>query len=153
MKLLQSYLVALACLAAAPGLDGVAQEAQPAKSSSRIEYDLKSTMTENVRSTQAEDLEAMMKTLHPQSPVYETTRQSVSQVFGKNLQLKYELVSLKFLAVDGDYALARIRQRTTRTPPESFRNNEIDMIVVFKQDDKAWKIWNQTVLEIKYLSP
>jgi hypothetical protein len=153
MNRLCFYVVALACLAVLPRATGLAQETAKSKSGGGIEGELRKLMTENIRSTQTEDLEAMMKTIHSNSPVYESTRQSVSQVFGKGWKLKYELLSLKYLMTDGDYAIGRVRQRTTKTPPEDFRNNEIDMIVVFKQEDRTWKFWNQAILEVKFISP
>ena len=95
----------------------------------------------------------MMRTIHSGSPLFQQTRQQVAQIFGKGLGLKYQLVSLKYLATDGDYAFARVRQRTTKTPADSFKNNEIDMILAFRKEDDTWKIWNQAILEIKYLEP
>jgi hypothetical protein len=145
--------VALTCLVVGPRGTAPAQEGQASRSPAGIEGELKATVAENVRSTEAEDIEAMMKTIHSKSPSYQSTRQQLSQVFGKGLNLKYELLSMKYLAKDGDYAFARIRQRTTKTPPENFRNNEIDMMVAFKKEDGTWKIWNQAILEVKFLSP
>ena len=146
-------LVVLIGLTVAPCRTTLAQDAPASRSPAGIEHDLKSTMTENIRATEAEDLVAMMKTIHLNSPVYNSTRQAVSQVFGKYTGLKYELISLKYLAVDGDYAMARVRQRTTMNPPVKFRNNEIDMIVAFKKEDRNLEIWNQAILEVRYLSP
>ena len=117
-----------------------------------METELRKTMQENIRSTEAENLDSMMRTIHSGSPLFQQTRQQVSQIFGKGLGLKYQLVSLKYLATDGDYALARVRQRTTKTPADSFKNNEIDMIIAFRKEDDTWKIWNQAILEIKYLN-
>ncbi len=145
-------LVVVGSLIVVPLLRTLAQDTPASRSAVRIAYDLRAAMTENIRSTQAEDIEAMMHTIHSKSPLYEPTRRQVSQIFGKLKGLQYELVSLKFLAVDGEYALARIRQRTTMTPLKDFRNNEIDMIMVFKQEEGTWRIWNQASLEIKYLN-
>ncbi|MGC8644082.1 MAG: hypothetical protein ACP5XB_29835 [Isosphaeraceae bacterium] len=152
MRLRRICLVVLGCVIVVPLLRALAQEGPASRTAARIAYDLRATITENIRSTQAEDLEAMMKTIHSKSPLSQPTRQQVSQIFGKVTGLKYELVSLKFLTVDEEYALARIRQRTTKIPIENFRNNEIDMIMAFKREGGAWKIWNQAILEIKYLN-
>jgi hypothetical protein len=152
MRLRRNFLVVLGCLIVVPLLGALAQDEPAVGSAARLEYDLRAIMTENIRSTQAEDLESMMKTFHSQSPLYDSTRRQVSQIFGKVKGLKYELVSLRFLAVDGAYALARVRQRTTREPIEDFRNNEIDVIMAFKREGGAWKIWNQATLEIKYFN-
>ena len=146
--ILASAFLLLALPMAAPAQQAPAKKASPA-----METELRKTMQENIRSTEAEDLDSMMRTIHSGSPLFQQTRQQVSQIFGKGLGLKYQLVSLKYLATDGDYAFARVRQRTTKTPADSFKNNEIDMIVAFRKEDDTWKIWNQAILEIKYLEP
>ena len=158
MRLLSPCLIASACLLPALPAGVLAQERVITKSagapvSAAIEAELRKTMTANISTTQAEDLDAMMRTIHSGSPLYQQTRQQVSQIFGRGLGLKYELLGVKYLATDGDYAFGRVRQRTTKTPPAGFRNNEIDMIVAFRQEDRTWKIWNQAILEIKYLNP
>ena len=35
----------------------------------------------------------MMKTIHSESPMYETTKKQVSQIFGKGLNLNYDLLN------------------------------------------------------------
>jgi hypothetical protein len=143
-----SALLIIAQPAPAPAQQAAAKKAAPA-----IEGDLRKTMQQNIRSTEAEDLDSMMRTIHSGSPLFQQTRQQVSQIFGRGLGLKYQLVSFKYLATDGDYAFARVRQRTTKTPANGFKSNEIDIIVAFRKEDDAWKFWNQAVLEIKYLEP
>lgn len=142
-----------ACLLLALPMAAPAQQAPAKKASPALEAEIRKTMQENIRSTEAEDLDSMMRTIHSGSPLFQQTRQQVAQIFGKGLGLKYQLVSLKYLATDGDYAVARVRQRTTKTPADSFKNNEIDMILAFRKEDDTWKIWNQAILEIKYLEP
>jgi hypothetical protein len=149
------FLLALASafLIDAPRGSAPAHQSPDRKAVPALETELKKTVEQNIRSTEAEDLDAMMKTIHSGSPLYRTTRQQVSQIFGRGFNLKYQLVSIKYLATDGEFAFARVRQRTTKTPADSFRNNEMDMIVAFRKEDDSWKFWNQAVLEIKYLSP
>jgi len=92
----------------------------------------------------------MMKTIHTQSPVYLATKQQTASVFA-NYDLRYELLSFKFIGIDGRYAVARIKQRTTKEAGPAFRDNEIDMIPVFRKENGQWKYWNQVILEINYL--
>lgn len=131
---------------------GLAQTTPARKASSDIEAQIKSTVLENLRSTQAEDVEAMMKTIHSDSPLYQQTKDQITKIFGKGLNLKYELLTFRYIATDGDYALARIRQRTTGAGGPNFRNNEIDMIGAFRKEGETWKFWNQAILEVKFLS-
>jgi hypothetical protein len=154
MRLRRSLPLTLAstCLLLALATAAPAQQKPATKASASTETDLRKTMLENTRSTEAEDLDSMMKTIHSGSPLFQQARQQVSQIFGKGLGLRYQLVSFKYLSTDGDYAFARVRQRTTKTPADTFRNNEIDMIVAFRKEDDTWKFWNQAILEIKYLN-
>lgn len=112
------HLLALACLILVERSGALAQEKSEAKGSTGVEAQLKDAMMENIKSTQAEDADATMKTIHSKSPVYQASKKQVSQIFGKHMGLKYELISLKHIATDGDYAIARVRQRTTQTPPQ-----------------------------------
>ena len=130
-----------------------AQEKTVLESAKDVESQLKDAMLENIKSTEAEDIEGTMKTVHSKSPLYQATKKQLSQLFGKHRGLKYELLSLKYLATDGDYAIARVRQRTSQTPPVNVKNNESDMIVAFRKEGNIWKFWNQAILEFKFLKP
>src|SRR5271157_6533968 len=121
-------LLALACLVLVQRPWALAQEKTVAESDKGIEAQLKDAMLENIKSTQAEDIDGTMKTIHSKSPLYQSTRKQLSQMFSKHLGVKYELISLKYLATDGDYAIARVHQRTTQTPPVNIKNNETDII-------------------------
>ncbi len=146
-------LLALACLVQGPAPGVLAQERKPAETAKGIEAQLKDAMLENIKSTEAEDVDATMKTIHSRSPFYQASKKQVSQIFGKHLGIKYQLVSLKYLATDGDYAIARVLQRTTQSPPVNIKNNESDMMVAFRKEGGTWKFWNQALLEFKYLKP
>ena len=74
--------------------------------------------------TEDEDVDGTMKTMHSKSPLYQATRKQVSQMFGKHLGLKHELISLKYLATDGDHAIARVLQRTTQPPQSTSRTTK-----------------------------
>jgi hypothetical protein len=131
----------------------LAQEKKAVESAKDIEAQLKDAMMENIKSTEAEDINATLKTIHSKSPLYQASRKQVSQMFGKHLSIKYELVSLKYLATDGDYAIARVLQRTTQSPPVNIKNNERDVIIAFRKEGGTWKFWNEALLEFKYLKP
>src|SRR4051794_9536288 len=118
-----SLILASGFLLLALPMAGRAQQAPAKKASPAMETELRNTMQANIRSAEAENLDSMMRTIHSGAPLFQQTRQQMSQVFGRGLGLKYQLVSLKYLATDGDYALARVRQRTTKTPADSFKNN------------------------------
>jgi len=147
------HLLALSCLVLGQRPAALAQEKTAAESDKGIEAQLKDTMLENIKSTEAEDVAGTMKTIHSKSPQYQSVRKQLSQMFSKHLGVKYELISLKYLATDGDYAIARVLQRTTQTPPVNIKNNESDIMVAFRKEGGTWKFWNQALLEFKYLKP
>ncbi len=153
MKRCHPILSMVACLLALSGPYARAQEKATAETSKDIETQLKETMLDNIKSTEAEDMHGTMATIHTKSPFYQATRKQLSQLFGKQRGLKYELVSLKYLATDGDFAVARVVQRTTQKPPATIKDNESDMLVAFRKEGKSWKFWNQALLEVKFLKP
>ena len=87
------HLLALACLVLGQRPCALAQEKTAAEGAKGIEAQLKDAMMENIKSTEAEDVDGTMKTIHSKSPLYQATRKQVSQIFGKHLGLKYELIS------------------------------------------------------------
>ncbi len=147
------HFLALTCLILGQRPYALAQEKTADESDRGIEARLKDVMLENIKSTEAENLVGTMKTIHTKSPLYQPTRKQLSQLFSKHPGVKYELISLKYLTTDGDYAIARVLQRTTQTPPVNIRNNETDMMVAFRKEGGTWKFWTQALLEFKYLKP
>jgi hypothetical protein len=111
---------------------------------------LRNVVLKNEQAAQAEDAKALMATIDPQSPAYATTQQENSFVFA-TYDLKYELLSFRYLGDDGEFAAARVKQKTTRTAGAAFRNNELDLLVIFRQENGQWKIWSQMVLNTKFL--
>ena len=153
MKWRHAGFIVIVCLVLAQSHCVLAQEKAAKTSHSAVESQLKEVMLDNIKSTEAEDIEGTMKTVHSKSPLYQATRKQLSQLFGKHLGMKYELVSLKYLATDGDYAFARVHQRTTKEPATNFKNNETDILVAFRKESGGWKFWNQVVLDIQFLKP
>ena len=100
--------------------------------------------------SEKENIEEYMKTVHSQSAIYSATKQTLQQLF-PSYDLKYELLNYTFIAVEGDYVLARVKQRTRKVSGPAFRNNIIDMIQIFKMENGIWKYWQQAILDIIYI--
>lgn len=111
---------------------------------------LREVVVKNMEATQTEDMSAILAMMHTKSPAYEPTKKQLPPLF-QAYDLKYELISFEFIGITGEYALGRTKQRTTRTKGPAFRNNEIDMIQIFKKQDGKWKYWAQSILSISYL--
>jgi len=113
--------------------------------------ELRDLTIQNMKACQDEDLDAAMSTLHSQSPAYLPTKQQTSILF-ENFDLKYELAAFKYIGQDGEYAVARIKQKTTKVAGPAFQNNVTDLIAVFRKENGHWKFWNQIILGTKYLN-
>ena len=105
---------------------------------------------ENLIATETENTRRMMGTVHTQSPLYKSTELQVVQIFEK-YKLKYELLSYKYISTDGVYSIVRVKQKTVKISGPKFINNEIDMFQVYRIENGKYKIWNQVILEMKYL--
>lgn len=112
--------------------------------------DLKNAVLDNFKHTKNENFDAVMGDIHTQSPAYLQTQQILQQLFPA-YDLQYELVSYKFIGEDNEYAYAKVKQKTQKISGPAFQNNEIEMLMVFKQEDGVWKIWTQANLSISYI--
>lgn len=112
---------------------------------------LRQVTLENFQAYEKEDIALIMETVHPQSPGYTATREFSARIFPE-YDIKYELLELHFIAKDGEFAIARTKQKTTKVSGPQFRDNIIDAIVIFKQDGQKWKFWSQATLTIDYLN-
>lgn len=111
--------------------------------------ELEQVVKENMRATQAEETDAIMKTMHSESPGRAATKAQLPALF-ERFDLEYTLLKCEFVSISGDYAIMRVEQRTTKVDGAAFRDNIVDSLMIFKQDKGRWKIWTQTVLEISF---
>jgi len=112
--------------------------------------DVKSVILENFEHTKNEDFEAVMGDVHSQSPAYLQTQQILQQLFPV-YDLQYELVSYTFIGEDNEYAYAKVKQRTKKISGPAFQDNEVEVLMIFKKENDAWKLWTQANLAIEYL--
>ena len=104
----------------------------------------------NLNAGQQENLEAMLNTVHSQSPSYLMTKQEMIAIFD-NFDISYELTYYKYIGQDNDYAVARARYTTKKISGYAFKDNEVDTIHIFKKENGEWKIWSAAILDVKYL--
>jgi len=113
---------------------------------------LRGVVEENVRSYDARDTDAFLRTLHPQSPGYEATKAILSDQFREG-DINVTLVDYKYIGHDDEFAVARVKMKTVAPPGSTgFQSNVTDSIVVFHRDEfaRAWKLWSEDILGVQF---
>ncbi len=114
-----------------------------------VEAELKALVIENLRATRTEDLDAMLDTLHSESPNYLQIEKIANTLF-KTYDLNYDLLLFRYIGQDGEYAIARFKYSTEQVAGPEFNDNILDTIHVFRGENGMWKIWSQAILEIDF---
>ncbi len=125
--------------------------AQETANYQKISAILKNVVLENFDAYQNENISRVMETIHTLSPQYLLVKEAGTTIF-PTYDLKYELLTFKYLVTDGEYALARGMQKTSKISGPAFRNNIIEVIFIFKQEEGKWKLWNQAVLALEFVN-
>ncbi|MHC4717822.1 MAG: hypothetical protein ACYS5V_12690 [Planctomycetota bacterium] len=118
----------------------------------KLETEAKEVILKHLQAMQAEDMDAMVATFHPRSPNVAPTRMMTAKL-AQAYDLKYELLSLSYFGADKDYLAVRVRQKTTKVAGPGFRDNVVDVVHFLRKDGKRWRLWQATLLEIKFLHP
>ncbi len=118
-----------------------------------LENQLHTLVQEHFEALEAEDLQAIENTLHPDSLFLGQSLEIARQV-----STTYDLTYSPgkhwiFLAQDKDYAYARIEYLTRKLSGPSFADNAVDQLWAFRQHEGEWRIWSSTILNIDYLVP
>ena len=114
-----------------------------------VAAELKALVIENLRATRAEDLDAMLDTLHSESPSYSQIEKIANTLF-ETYDLNYDLLLFRYIGQDGEYAIARFKFSTEQVAGPEFNDNILDTIHVFREENGMWKIWSQAILEIEF---
>ena len=115
-----------------------------------ISASIKTNVLDNLHYFQAEDIEKSMSTMHSQSPSFLPTKNVMVQLFD-NYKLSYELLAFKYIGYDGDLAYVRVKQRTKKISGPAFKDNEVDMVQLFRQENGVWKLWAQATVEVVFI--
>lgn len=114
---------------------------------------LEAIITANIAATtkDSESIEDMMKTMHSGSPVALEMRTNMEQLFPV-VDMDTSLSAFNFIGKTSDYAIAKIKQKVVKiTGPAQFKSHESEQLIVFKQEDGQWKIWQISMLDMSFL--
>jgi hypothetical protein len=104
---------------------------------------------ENARAGVTEDLDAYMATVHPGSPLYDRTEDTLKEMFA-TFDLNFEFYDLTVTSLKPNEAKIHFSLLTRKRAGPDFRNNIVIGTMTLRPDDGVWKIYNQTVEDVQY---
>jgi uncharacterized protein YchJ len=103
----------------------------------------------NLAAMQKGDLDAVLATIHPESPAYLQTPELLGGIVGR-YQLAYDLEAAEIEQVGKSSIRVRFVQNTRRiSGPDDFPDSRIEGVHVLKRDRGRWKIWFTQVRSAK----
>ncbi len=115
-----------------------------------VEAALRQAVTGNLAAYDRKDAERSMGYIHSKSPDYEATKNALPGQF-KDLNVTTALVDFKYIGHDDEFAVARVKAKTTGKAETGFTNNIVDAIMIFHQENGQWKLWSEEILGIEML--
>jgi len=112
---------------------------------------LKAVIASNIAAVNDEDVDATLATIHRASPEFAATAEALAAHYD-GLDTSAELVSFSFMGHDDEFAVARVKIKTSEDGDTGFADNTVDMIVLFNQEDGVWKIWSDMPLGVELAS-
>jgi hypothetical protein len=93
------------------------------------------------------NLDDSMGFIDSKSPGYERTKKALPRQFDVGANTK--LVDFRYIGHDDEFAVARVKFKTSGKAGTSFVDNVADTLTVFHQENGQWKIWDQLVLGVE----
>ena len=112
--------------------------------------DYAAVIYENIRASNAEDMQAYMATIHPDSPAYATTEKMLGQVF-ETYDLSYRVSGINIVEENSREVQLSFVLVTRKINGPAFRDNQVSGVMILRKDGDAWKIYDQKVENIQYL--
>lgn len=114
-----------------------------------LQVQLRAVVTQSAASYHAEDVDGFMKFVHTKSPEYQSTRERLSKQFAE-LDVTATVSDFRLIGHDDEFAVARMKLKTVSNTP-GFTDNVVDQLVLFHQENGAWKYWGDYELGVELL--
>jgi hypothetical protein len=98
------------------------------------------------------DVRGAIGWVHTQSPIYLATKQAIESLVA-NFRFRSRVLDFSFIALSGDFAIARAKQEMRKVSGPAYRDHVLDSIYVFRREAGHWRIWQQAVLDMRFLEP
>ncbi|OCT11170.1 hypothetical protein A8709_05670 [Paenibacillus pectinilyticus] len=126
--------------------DGLSQTVYIAKTDQQIKH----VVQRQVDGSALEDVNAVLATIDPASPVYESTKAILTQTFAL-YDLAYDLKISDKVEVDKDNASVAFTQTTKKVKGPDFENTQVEAVALLKRINGEWKTSQTVINKIDYL--
>ncbi len=106
-------------------------------------------LVRNIEASNAEDVDAYMATIHPDSPAYAQTETTMRELVSM-WDLAYTFGEIGLMSETEDEARISGVLTTRKLAGPAFADNRIDMIMVFRRHQGEWRIFGQEIVKITY---
>lgn len=105
---------------------------------------IRSVIETNARTLETEDLDAHMETIHPESPLYDSTESTTGQLLEQyDVTVDVEIESVE---IDGDTATVETVQTTRETSgAPGYQDVRVDVTHELRTHEGEWKIYGSTI--------
>ena len=111
---------------------------------------LRAVMESKTAAYDNEDTQEAMRFIHTKSPEYGSMEKALPGQF-EAMDLRAEVVDFRYIGHDDEFAVARVKIKTTKESGNGFADNIVDSIVLFHVEDGVWKFWSDEVLGVELI--
>lgn len=108
---------------------------------------LRAALAGQVAAYDKKDAAAAMSFVDTRSPDYDSTKAAITEQF-EGPEVSVEIADFDYIGHDDEFAVARVKLKSTGKPDSGFVANTVDSIMIFHVQDGAWKIWTEKVLGV-----
>lgn len=108
---------------------------------------LRASVAGQVAAYDKKDVAAAMSFVDTKSPDYDSTKAAITEQF-EGPAVSVQIADFKYIGHDDEFAVARVKLKSTGKPDSGFVDNTVDSIMIFHFQDGAWKIWTEKVLGV-----
>ncbi|MHB9288735.1 twin-arginine translocation signal domain-containing protein [Halobacteriales archaeon Cl-PHB] len=110
---------------------------------------VRTTLQDNIRGYETENLQLVRETTHPESPAYDSTIEQARRMF-EEYELRYDL-TIHSVSIDGDRASAEVTQTTRKVSGPEFRDNRLRAVHRLRPYQSDWRVYSSQARDVEYI--
>jgi hypothetical protein len=107
----------------------------------RVETELRLLIERNQNATRDENIEALLSTIHPESPIYEEAQRLTPQFF-EMMDISSSLESINIVGIEDGFAIAKVIQKVNTKYGDNDETRENQSLAIYKNVDENWFLWD-----------